>query len=87
MRPASTSALARTLVALARPAALLAALTIAVPAQAAPAGNGCGCSTGEYGVTCCNPGEKAGGTCTIYLYDDEGRCYGQFEVDADLDLC
>ena len=42
------------LAALARPFALLAMLLAAYPANAA--GNGCGCSTGEYGVTCCNPG-------------------------------
>jgi hypothetical protein len=87
MRHTSSFAAARILTAWARPVTLLAALMVGAPAPAAPAGNGCGCSTGEYGVTCCNPGEKAGGTCTVYLYDDEGRCYGQFEVDADLDLC
>lgn len=87
MSRVSSTVSARTLTALARPFALLAALMMSAPVNAAPAGNGCGCSTGEYGVTCCNPDEKAWGTCTIYLYDNEGRCYGQFEVDSSLDLC
>lgn len=57
------------------------------PVAGLQAGNGCGCSTGDYSVTCCNPAEVRSRSCTMYLYTDYGHMYFEISVSSDLDLC
>lgn len=59
-------------------------LVLALVAAAVPLSADCGCSVGlnggSAGITCCNSIEQANGTCTLYLYNDDGALIGTYGV-------
>lgn len=59
-------------------------VALAMLAVAMPLSADCGCSVGlsggSAGITCCNSIEQSNGTCTLYLYNDDGQLIGTYGV-------